>query len=151
MASWFCVVGGTMSATRISPSAPSSYQWQSSPRGASVAERTELLLRRFSAEHDELRDVLSLLRDAADLLTAGSPGALARPLGGPEATASMSRAHAEIQRLSGRIAVHLDMADAAGGLADEQPDDLLAWLYGLYTVLRLHFTQEEESYFTLAG
>lgn len=62
----------------------------------------------------------------------------------------MSRAHTEIGRLSRRIASHLQLARANGGLAPEQLDDLRSCLYGLNTVLRLHFTQEEESYFSLA-
>ncbi|MER6339955.1 MULTISPECIES: HAD-IC family P-type ATPase [Streptomyces] len=76
--------------------------------------------------------------------------ALAPSLGGPESTATMSRAHTEIGRLSRRIASHLQLARANGGLAPEQLDDLRSCLYGLNTVLRLHFTQEEESYFSLA-
>jgi hypothetical protein len=35
-------------------------------------------------------------------------------------------------------------------VAPDQVDDLLACLYGLYALLRLHFVQEEENYFTLA-
>ena len=31
----------------------------------------------------------------------------------------------------------------------KQVDDLLACLYGLHAVLRLHFVQEEENYFAL--
>lgn len=76
--------------------------------------------------------------------------ALAPALGGPEATATMSRAHAEIERLSRRIATHLRLAHARGGLDAGQLDDLRSCLYGLHTVLRLHFSQEEESYFSLA-
>jgi hypothetical protein len=76
--------------------------------------------------------------------------ALAPTLGGPEATATMSRAHAEIERLARRIATHLSLSETDGRLAQEQLDDLRASLYGLYTVLRLHFTQEEENYFSLA-
>ncbi|MGV9251990.1 heavy metal translocating P-type ATPase [Streptomyces sp. NPDC003697] len=76
--------------------------------------------------------------------------ALAPALGGPEATATMSRAHAEIERLARRVATHLTLADAQGALAPEQVEDLRACLYGLHTVLRLHFTQEEENYFALA-
>jgi hypothetical protein len=34
---------------------------------------TEKMLRRFAAEHDELRDTIGLLRDAADQLDAGAP------------------------------------------------------------------------------
>jgi hypothetical protein len=141
---------------------------------------TEALIHRFAAEHDDLQDVLEAVRDAADRLSdspgpkaLASVGeahrllterllpheyaeehqlypALAPALGGAESTATMSRAHAEIERLARRIATHLTLADAAGGPAPEQLDDLRACLYGLHTVLRLHFTQEEENYFSLA-
>ncbi|MFJ6646148.1 heavy metal translocating P-type ATPase [Streptomyces sp. NPDC091290] len=141
---------------------------------------TEALIHRFAAEHDDLQDVLEAVRAAADRLSdAPGPQALATveevhrllterllpheeaeehrlypalapALGGPEATATMSRAHTEIERLSRRIATHLHLAHVAGGLAPDQLDDLRSCLYGLNTVLRLHFTQEEESYFSLA-
>ena len=140
---------------------------------------TEQMLRRFAAEHDELRDSIGLLRDSADRLAAGPDAAaldslitahafvterilphehaeeaqlypaLARPLGSGEATATMSRTHAEIQRLSDRIGAHLGLAQSGGAIQPDQVDDLLACLYGLYTLLRLHFVQEEENYFTL--
>lgn len=77
--------------------------------------------------------------------------ALAGPLGGAEATATMSRAHAEIERLTTRVGTHLEFARARGGFDPDQLDDLLACLYGLHAVLRLHFLQEEENYFTLAA
>lgn len=137
------------------------------------------MLRRFASEHDDLRDTIELLRDAADQLAVdASPAALAtlirantflteqilpheqaeetrlypalaRPLGSNEATATMSRTHAEIQRLSDRIATHIALAKASNGIQQDQIEDLLACLYGLYAVLRLHFLQEEENYFTL--
>ncbi|MEV5955372.1 heavy metal translocating P-type ATPase [Streptomyces sp. NPDC051987] len=140
----------------------------------------EALVHRFAAEHADLQDVLEAVRDAADRLsdTPGPQAltaveethrllterllpheyaeehelypALAPTLGGPEATATMSRAHTEIERLSRRIATHLQLAHSDGGLAPEQLDDLRSCLYGLNTVLRLHFTQEEENYFSLA-
>lgn len=141
---------------------------------------TENMLRRFSSEHDELRDTVDVLRSAADRLVAGADQAaldslirahsflterilpheqaeesrlypaLAQPLGGGEATATMSRTHAEIRRLSDRIGTHLAVAQASDGIQPDQVDDLLACLYGLHAVLRLHFLQEEENYFTLA-
>ena len=141
---------------------------------------TEHLLRRFAAEHDELRDTLGLLRGSADRLAAAPDAAaleslitahglltdqilpheraeetqlypaLARPLGSGEATATMSRTHAEIQRLADRIGAHLGLAQSSGAIQPDQVEDLLACLYGLYTLLRLHFVQEEENYFTLA-
>ncbi|MFI0538018.1 heavy metal translocating P-type ATPase [Streptomyces sp. WSLK1-3] len=144
-----------------------------------LAPATEALIHRFAAEHDDLQDVLEAVRSAADRLSTDTGPealasvrhahrllterllpheyaeehqlypALAPTLGGPESTATMSRAHAEIERLSRRIATHLALS-ADGKLAPEQLDDLRACLYGLHTVLRLHFTQEEESYFSLA-
>jgi hypothetical protein len=53
-------------------------------------------------------------------------------------------------RLAGRVATHLALSDTAGTPRPEQLDDLRACLYGLHSVLRLHFTQEEENYFSLA-
>ncbi|WP_314413895.1 heavy metal translocating P-type ATPase [Streptomyces kroppenstedtii] len=145
-----------------------------------LAPDVEALIHRFAAEHDDLREVLEAVRDAADRLSAGAGPealaavgeahrllsdrllpheyaeehqlypALAPALGGPEATATMSRAHTEIERLARRVATHLAMADGDGGPQAEQLDDLRASLYGLHTVLRLHFAQEEENYFSLA-
>lgn len=145
-----------------------------------VDAETEGMLHRFAAEHDALRDTVGLLRDSANRLATGTDAlpleslaavhalladrilpheeaeetqlypALARPLGSREATATMSRTHAEIRRLSDRIGTHLAEAQAAGAIQPEQVDDLLACLYGLYALLRLHFVQEEENYFTLA-
>lgn len=138
------------------------------------------LLRRFASEHDELRETVGLLREAADQLVGADPAALAtltrahvflterllphelaeeaqlypalaRPLGGGEATATMSRTHAEIQRLADRIGTHVALARASGGVEPDQTEDLLASLYGLYALLQLHFLQEEENYFTLTG
>lgn len=141
---------------------------------------TEDLLHQFAAEHEELRDTLEQIRASADRLVEGADDtalqsvetsygllterilpheraeetelypALAAPLHGSEATATMSRTHAEIQRLADRIGTHLQLARAAGRVEPSQRDDLLACLYGLYALLRLHFVQEEENYFTLA-
>jgi iron-sulfur cluster repair protein YtfE (RIC family) len=140
----------------------------------------EALIHRFASEHHDLQDVLEAVHGAADHLSdSPGPQALAAveeayrllterllpheyaeehqlypalapTLGGPEAMATMSRAHTEIERLSRRIATHLRLAHAEGGLSPGQLDDLRGCLYGLHTVLRLHFTQEEESYFSLA-
>jgi heavy metal translocating P-type ATPase len=141
---------------------------------------TQELVRRFAAEHDQMRDDLSILRDVAQQVSAGERSAalvtlvaadgflqdtllphedaedtalypaLARPLGSPEATATMSRMHAEIHRLAQRLHSHREMAETAGAVTAEQSDDLLACLYGLYALLCLHFVQEEENFFVLA-
>ncbi|CAN5851908.1 heavy metal translocating P-type ATPase [soil metagenome] len=145
----------------------------------SLTADTQGLIRRFSAEHDVMREDLSLLRDTAHRLTVGDRveafaslhrtdafvqntllphehaedrslyPALARPLGSSEATATMSRMHAEIDRLAYRLHAHVESADAAGAIEDAQTEDLLACLYGLHALLSLHFVTEEESYFAL--
>lgn len=76
--------------------------------------------------------------------------ALATPLGSREATATMSRMHAEIERLGRRLHAHRCQIDEAGELDPDRSEDLLACLYGLYALLRLHFVQEEENYFVLS-
>jgi heavy metal translocating P-type ATPase len=145
-----------------------------------LSHDAEELVRRFSAEHDQMRDDLSILRDTAHQIAAGNLAgalvslrtadsflqdtllphedaedsalypALARPLGSAEATATMSRMHAEIHRLATRLHTHRELADEAGAVRPDQSDDLLACLYGLYALLRLHFVQEEENFFVLA-
>ncbi|WP_306470726.1 heavy metal translocating P-type ATPase [Pseudonocardia halophobica] len=147
---------------------------------AELPADTERMLLRFAAEHDELRDALAQLRDAADHLTTSRDDsalealrrvhtfltdrllphehgeesrlypALAMPLGSAEATATMSRTHAEIDRLAIRIGTHLALAETSGEVSADQRADLLASLYGLHALLRLHFLQEEENYFVLA-
>ncbi|WP_374157515.1 heavy metal translocating P-type ATPase [Mycobacterium sp. G7A2] len=145
-----------------------------------VSADTERLLDRFATEHDELRQAVQTIRDTADRLVHSADAdslqavraahallearilpheraeenelypALAEPLHSAEATATMSRTHVEIARLSDRIGTHIQVADAAGGIQPYQVDDLLACLYGLHALLRLHFVQEEENYFTLS-
>ena len=145
-----------------------------------LSHDAEELVRRFSAEHDQMRDQLSILRDAAQQISAGRRDeafmtlcaadsflsdtllphedaedaalypALARPLGSSEATGTMSRMHAEIHRMAQRLHSHREMAETAGTVTAEQSDDLLACLDGLYALLCLHFVQEEENFFVLA-
>jgi hypothetical protein len=139
---------------------------------------TDALLRRFGREHTSLRPSLENIRAVADALSA-TPEALerlrevhgflvqtllphergeetrlypavARALGGTETTTTMSRGHAEIERLVRRLGHHLDLA-AHDGLRPGQLDDLKACLYGLHAVLTLHFAQEEEAYFSLSS
>lgn len=141
----------------------------------------EELVHRFAAEHEDLTDAIDAIREAAGgLATEDAPHALAAVrevdrlltekilphehaeeeqlypalaahLGGPEATETMSRAHTEIDRLARRVSTHLALAEEQGRLRPEQVEDLSACLYGLHAVLRLHNTQEEESYFSLSS
>jgi len=134
------------------------------------------LLRRFAHEHEELLPARAAVRQAADALAnSAGPDAeaevrrayllltdrllphekaeetqlypsLTEVLGSPEGTVTMSRGHAEIERLIRRLGRHL----ADGAIQPDQIDDLRATLYGLDAILTLHFAQEEEAYFTLA-
>ena len=74
--------------------------------------------------------------------------AVNRLLGGADPTAAMSRAHAEIAYQITRLGRLID------DIADRAPDeadiaDLRAVLYGLHAILRLHTTQEDETYLSL--
>jgi heavy metal translocating P-type ATPase len=71
-----------------------------------------------------------------------------RALGGTDATAAMSRTHAEIEHQVSKLRRLLVGLDAA----TTQPEDVVELrrlLYGLYAVLRLHNAQEEEGAFSL--
>ncbi|HEX5594498.1 MAG TPA: hemerythrin domain-containing protein [Micromonosporaceae bacterium] len=146
-----------------------------------MPQRTEELIEQFATEHDQVRRVLAQLRTTADLVAAdpGSPEcvsavrdihtqfvdqvlpheqaeeqrlypSLAEALGTAEATAPMSRTHVEIHRLVDRIDGHLHRVSDSRFPTDLVPD-LLATLYGLDAVLRLHLVQEEEDFFSLAS
>ncbi|AHH97015.1 heavy metal translocating P-type ATPase [Kutzneria albida] len=140
-----------------------------------LGQRDQELLRRFAEEHRLLMPVLSAVRSAADSLSDGPTEqaevqvrrayqllvdhllpheraeehelypALGELFGTAETTTTMSRGHAEIERLVRRLARHL----SAGHLEPSQVDDLRATLYGLGAVLALHFAQEEQGYFSL--
>ncbi len=146
-----------------------------------LSSDTQRLLERFSAEHEQLRDSLGQLSATADLIATSPEAAecvaalrtthrrlveeilpheeaeenhlypaLATPLGTAEATATMSRAHIEIHRLIDRIDGHLRQVSDSRLRPDQIPD-LLASLYGLHAILRLHFVQEEENFFALSS
>ncbi|GII64646.1 ATPase P [Sphaerisporangium krabiense] len=138
----------------------------------------EAMLRRFEAEHARLRPPLEKIREVAGQIGYEAPyeelrsirqvhdfltedllphehaeearlyPAMTRLLRDPEATATMSRAHAEIDRLVRRLGRHIELASPSG-VTPDRLDDLRACLYGLHAVLTLHFAQEEEAYFSL--
>ena len=71
-----------------------------------------------------------------------------RALGGTDATAAMSRTHAEIEHQVRKLRRLLNGLDSES----TQPEDIVELrrlLYGLYAVLRLHNAQEEEGAFSL--
>ncbi|HEY5876436.1 MAG TPA: heavy metal translocating P-type ATPase, partial [Ilumatobacteraceae bacterium] len=137
-----------------------------------------LVAHQFSAEHLQLRPSVAVLREAADALGASDPQAIVlvanayrllvdeiepheqdedrhlypmieSVLGGTDPTSTMSRAHAEISRLTNELGTVIEhVGDASLQPADVR--DLQRLLYGLYGILELHFAQEDESYLSLA-
>ena len=73
---------------------------------------------------------------------------LAQVLGGEDPTGTMSRGHAEIIHLTRRLGRILDDIPP-DELAGDDVQELRTVLYGLYAVLRLHFAQEDEGYFSM--
>jgi hemerythrin-like domain-containing protein len=132
--------------------------------------------RRLRVEHDAMQPVIEQIRAVADALSTRERDLtlvralvrqldehllpheradeallvplVARALGGTDATAAMSRTHAEIEHQVGRLrALLTDLDDEAA-----EPEDVIEvrrLLYGLYAVLRLHNAQEEEGAFSL--
>ena len=133
---------------------------------------------RFSGEHDLLRNGLDRIRTAADALGTVPPAEaltvlqrarafldndllpheaaedtelypmLAETLGGEDPTGTMSRGHAEIIHLARRLGHLIDDLPTSGPTAEDVPE-LRRVLYGLDAILRLHFAQEDEEYFSL--
>jgi len=129
--------------------------------------------RRMRTEHDATLPVVEQIRAVADALTTrrcdlGPARVLARRLAtevlaheradeeilvplmsralGDEATAAISRTHADVEDRIVRLQRLLDGLDEAG---PEDVTELRRMLYGLHAVLQLHNSQEEESAFTL--
>jgi heavy metal translocating P-type ATPase len=146
--------------------------------GIHLAAPDAALARRFQAEHESIRAGIGQLRTAADALGSAPPGAamaqvrrayqllteqigpheqaeeqelypaLNRLLGGSDATATMSRAHAEIAHQIRRLGQLL--SDIGTGTPDDVDlADLRSLLYGLHAILRLHTIQEDENYLSL--
>lgn len=74
--------------------------------------------------------------------------AVQRVMGSREATATMSRDHAEVVRLAEELAA-LRGEIAAAALTTGRARSLRRVLYSLHAVLRLHFAKEEEVYLPL--
>ncbi len=142
-------------------------------------EPSATIARQFTAAHRTLRPDVSLLRSAADQLgTRSGPEAMgavraahrllvdeigpheqaedrllypaiAGALGGTDPTGTMSRAHAEISKLTAQTGMIIER------VGDDAPTpgdvlELQRLLYGLYALLELHFAQEDESFLSLA-
>jgi hypothetical protein len=139
--------------------------------GAAIAQR-------FAMAHRTLRPDVALLRDAADRLGVDGGEAMvavqaayrllvdeigpheleedrllypviAGVLGGSDPTGTMSRAHAEIAKLTAQTGIIIERVDNdVPSRTDVQ--ELQRLLYGLYALLELHFGQEDESFLSLA-
>jgi hemerythrin-like domain-containing protein len=128
-------------------------------------------------EHQELLPRVEILRAAADAVGSGRdalvvllgeafdflvlhliPHAAAedsalypevqRVMGAREATATMSRDHVEVHRLTealGTLRARVQAGESSGALDNE----LRRVLYGLHALIRLHFAKEEEVYVPL--
>jgi iron-sulfur cluster repair protein YtfE (RIC family) len=101
------------------------------------------LRRRLEATHRFLTDRLLPHAHAEEVALYPAVG---RALGAARATATMSRDHIEVLRLTERLGAML-----AGplNLHDPAVHELRALLYGLYGIVRLHFLKEEEVLFPL--
>jgi hemerythrin-like domain-containing protein len=73
--------------------------------------------------------------------------AVAKAMGAAQATATMSRDHVEIQRLARELALLHSLT--AGAINEEQKTALRRVLYGLYTLVKVHFVKEEDVYLPL--
>ncbi len=74
--------------------------------------------------------------------------AVAKAMGAPEATATMSRDHEEVTRLTDELAAL--RATLTGPAPDPtQINAIRRVLFGLYTLVKVHFAKEEEIYLPL--
>ncbi|MEO6124142.1 MAG: heavy metal translocating P-type ATPase [Ilumatobacteraceae bacterium] len=142
-------------------------------------ETGEAIAQHFAEAHRNLRPDVATLRDTADLLGSGDlTGAMvdvhrayrllvdeigpheadedrmlypiiADALGGTDPTGTMSRAHAEISRLTAQLTMVVERIGAGDPDATDVRE-LQRLLYGLYALLELHFAQEDESFLSLA-
>lgn len=148
------------------------------PAREELAGEPAAIGRRFASEHLDLRPRLGQLRAAADELgevdgehmadrlravhafladellpheeaeEAELYPALTVVLGGSDPTGPMSRAHVEIATQVRRLGRILEGLGPGGPTADDVAE-LRPLLYGLHAILTLHFSQEEEGYFSL--
>ncbi|MHB8134934.1 MAG: hemerythrin domain-containing protein [Anaerolineaceae bacterium] len=69
-------------------------------------------------------------------------------MGSPHATATMSRDHLEVERLTRELA-ELRGTLHEGEIGALKANELKRLLYGLYTLVKVHFAKEEEVYLPL--
>jgi hemerythrin-like domain-containing protein len=69
-------------------------------------------------------------------------------MGTPYGTATMSRDHVEVETLTQELATVRSQI-SAGEIGAKQANELKRVLYGLYTLVKVHFAKEEEVYLPL--
>jgi iron-sulfur cluster repair protein YtfE (RIC family) len=69
-------------------------------------------------------------------------------MGAPQATATMSRDHVEVEGLTRQLGA-LRAQVSATKIGAKQANELKQVLYGLYTLVKVHFAKEEEVYLPL--
>lgn len=69
-----------------------------------------------------------------------------RVVGAPEATATMSRDHVEVDRLTAQLGELRERLAAADDVEGDLADGLRRVLYGLHALVSVHFAKEEEVY-----
>lgn len=75
--------------------------------------------------------------------------AVQRAMGAPEATATMSRDHVEIDRLTHELGDLRAQLRETTALSEELARSLRRVLYGLFVLVKVHFAKEEEVYLPL--
>ena len=70
-------------------------------------------------------------------------------MGSPETTATMSRDHVEVGRLTDELHLLLERLNGATTLSPSDTTALRRVLYGLAAIVTLHFAKEEEIYLPL--
>ncbi len=73
---------------------------------------------------------------------------VAKAMGAPQATATMSRDHVEVDRLTQELGA-LRAQVTGNTLTAQQVSSFRRVLYGLYTLVKVHFAKEEEVYLPL--
>lgn len=74
--------------------------------------------------------------------------AVQKVMGTPYGTATMSRDHVEVESLTRELAALRDQVSATE-IGARQANELKRVLYGLYTLVKVHFAKEEEVYLPL--
>jgi iron-sulfur cluster repair protein YtfE (RIC family) len=106
----------------------------------------EVPLSELRPQIDEVYDFLAYhLLPHAQAEEAALYPVVGKVMGAPEATGTMSRDHVEVDRLIDELG-QIRSSVSGSTLTAAQIKDLRRVLYGLYTLVKVHFAKEEEVY-----